>query len=107
MIRHIVLWKLKPEAATDAGTLRRNLDQIRRNHRVMEQASPLILRMELVESVQSGKDIYEFGAIMDFASLDTLHAYRASSAHMEPAAMEFCNSVRERKATIDYEINGD
>lgn len=104
MIRHVVLWKLKPEAVATEEILEANLAQVCENHRKMQANAPQILRMELCRSVQSGTDIYEFGAIMDFASLETLRAYRASPAHLEPEAMAFCNAIRERKATIDYEV---
>ena len=104
MIRHVVLWKLKPEACATPEILQANLAKIRENHRIMDQNSPLILRMELCQSVRQGEDIYEFGAIMDFASLEALLEYRASPAHLEPEAKAFCDAVRERKATIDYEV---
>lgn len=106
MIRHIVLWKLKETITADEEVLRKTVDQIFENHRRMKENAPQILRMELCRSVRSGADIYEFGAIMDFASVESLLEFRASDAHTDPVAMAFCHCVRERKATIDFEVPG-
>lgn len=104
MIKHIVLWKLKPEMVATKDIYQKNIAQIRENYRVLRKKVPEIVKLELFETVKHGKDIYEFGAAMEFASLEALESFQRSDAHKEPAAKAFCDSVRECKAVIDYEI---
>lgn len=103
MIRHIVLWKLKPEEAT-GDVLARNIDQIRKNSQRMVDEMPLIRGFSFFVGVKQGKDLYELATAMDFDSLEDLTAFQASPAHHDPDSRAFCDRVRERKAVIDFEI---
>lgn len=103
MIRHIVLWKLKPEEATPE-VLAQNIDQIRRNSQRMVERMPLIRSFSFYVGVKQGKDLYEIATAMDFDSLEDLAAFQASPAHHDPDSRAFCERVRERKAVIDFEI---
>ena len=104
MIRHVVLWKLKPEATATEEIYQKNMAQIRENHRVLKQAVPQIRKMTVAEGVNTGKDFYEFGAFMDFDSLEDLAIFQKSDAHKDPTAKAFCESVRACKAVIDFEF---
>lgn len=103
MIRHVVLWKLKPEAA-DSEVLAQNLAQIYRNCQRMVEEMPLIRRFSFYSGIKQGKDLYEAATAMDFDSLEALAEFQASPAHHDPDSRAFCELVRERKAVIDFEI---
>lgn len=103
MIRHVVLWKLKPEAA-HAEVLAENIAQIRKNCQRMVEEMPLIRRFSFYVGVKQGNDLYEVATAMDFDSLEALAEFQASPAHHDPDSRAFCELVRERKAVIDFEI---
>lgn len=103
MIRHVVLWKLKPEAASPE-VLAHNIAQIRRNCQRMVEQLPLIRNFAFYQGVKQGKDLYEVATAMDFDSLEALAEFQASPAHHDPDSRAFCELVREHKAVIDFEI---
>ena len=103
MIRHVVLWKLKSEAASPE-VLAQNIAQIRRNCQHMVEQLPLIRNFAFYQGVKQGKDLYEVATAMDFDSLEALAEFQASPAHHDPDSRAFCELVRERKAVIDFEI---
>lgn len=103
MIRHVVLWKLKPEAASPE-VLAQNIAQIRRNCQRMVEQLPLIRNFAFYQGVKQGKDLYEVATAMDFDSLEALAEFQASPAHHDPDSRAFCELVRKRKAVIDFEI---
>lgn len=103
MIRHVVLWKLKPEAASPE-VLAQNIAQIRRNCQRMVEQLPLIRNFAFYQGVKQGKDLFEVATAMDFDSLEALAEFQASPAHHDPDSRAFCELVRERKAVIDFEI---
>lgn len=104
MIRHLVMWKLKPEAVATEEIYKQNLAQVRENFRVLCAAVPEIQNFGLFENINHGGDFYEFVVSMDFEDAAALQRFQVSPAHREPISKAFCLSIRERKATVDYEF---
>lgn len=104
MVRHVVLWKLKDEVASDARRLEQTIAQIRKNSETLASSMPLVRGFSFYQSITHGTDIYELGTAMDFDSREDIAEFRASPQHQEPDAMAFCHAVRERKAVIDFEF---
>ena len=105
MIRHMVLWMLKPEAKITEEIKNQNIErQIIRSHEMFEHAS-MMKDLRVYKGVRAGSDVYDFVVVMDFDSLDDLEKFEKSPDHMDPVARSFGLSIRERKAVIDIELD--
>ena len=104
MVKHVVLWKLKPEASATPEILEQNISRQMERFRQMQADVPEILNLEVFRNFKQGPDFYEFMVVMDFASREALEAFQHSPSHTDPEARAFGQSIRERKAVIDYEI---
>ncbi len=96
MIRHICMFKLKPEnkeevikTAIEKAEMLRDIPQIR--------------RFEVVVNVADAPESnYELSLIFDFENMDELRAYQADERHVKFG--DYIKSVREGRACIDYEF---
>ena len=104
MIKHCVMWKLKPEAVATPEIFEANLAKQTERFRQMERDVPEIDKLEIYRNIKSGKDFYEFMVVMDFKDRDALEAFQHSDTHTDPAARAFGQSIRERKAVVDFEL---
>ena len=94
MIRHIVLWRLKPEGRLRFGDVRAALEaQLGR--------IPGLLRVEVGRSFATGRRAVDFALCCDFESRDALEAYHAHPAHRETRGI--VDSLVEEHWIVDYE----
>lgn len=104
MVKHIVLWMLKPEAKATKECLEANMSRQMARFREMQQDCPMIRALNVYPSFRTGTDIYDFAVVMDFDSREDLEAFQKSPGHKNPKASSFGLSIRERKAVVDIEI---
>lgn len=104
MIRHMVMWKLKPEAKSTKETEDANFEKLMRKFKSMKENIPEIKSYKVYKSVNTGEGFYDFVVIMDFNSQEDLQKFQVSDDHLEPEARKFVNLIRESKAVVDYEL---
>jgi hypothetical protein len=99
MVKHIVFWKLEPNA--EGASAAENAARIKRDLEALVGRIPGLLEAEVgVDFNRSGAawDLAYVSVFTDRASLD---AYQRHPAH-EPVA-EFIAKVRTDRAVVDYE----
>ena len=105
MVKHVVMWKLKPEAAATPEILDANIARMEKRYQEMKEAVPDMISYELYRNFKHGNpDFCEFMVVMTFASREDLKTFQESPSHTDPVAREFGRSIRERRAVVDYEI---
>lgn len=98
MIKHIVMWKLKPEA--EGHTASENAHWIKEHLEALMGVVPQLLSCEVGINVIDGN--YDACLISTFASLDDLDAYKKHPAHV--AISSYCKKVRESRVACDFVI---
>ena len=99
MIRHLVLWKLSPDAAEDSQLIVAELEQR------FEALVPVIDGLERLRiRADIGETDGNWDVLLDADYRDTaaLDAYQAHPAHVEAAA--YARSVVTARACIDFEV---
>lgn len=104
MVKHIVLWMLKPEAKETPEILKANMDRQMARFRQMQAEAPMIRSLQVYPSFTSGNDIYDFAVVMEFEDREALQAFQVSPTHKDPEARKFGMSIRLKKAVIDIEL---
>ncbi len=95
MIRHIVLWRLKPEA-------RARLDEIRAALEAQRGRIPGLLRVEVGRSIAAGRRAVDLALVCDFESRAALDAYHRHAAHHETRSI--VDPLVDEHWIADYEI---
>ncbi|MDD3347302.1 Dabb family protein [Oscillibacter sp.] len=93
MIRHIVMWKFRPDTEAEQALF---LDGLRS----LQGVIPQLLRSEV--SMNVGKGNYDAVLVSEFESLEALEAYKNDPRHQAVSAL--CKSIREQRAAVDSEI---
>lgn len=78
MIRHVVLWKLKPEGVAAFDLIERTLKA---------QKIPGLLNTEVGRNFATGRRAVDFSLILDFESREALAAYHRHPAHLATRAI--------------------
>ncbi len=95
MVRHIVLWKLKPAADTDFASIRAALEaQLGR--------IPGLLKVEVRRSFNTGRHATDFALVCDFANREALAAYHRHAAHAQTRAV--VDRLTAEHWIADYEL---
>ncbi len=97
MIRHIVLWRLKPEGREASA-----FDRIRAALEAQKGRIPGLLRVEVGRSVAGGRRAVDFALVCDFESRAALEAYHRHPAHQETRAI--VDPLIEEHWIADYEL---
>ncbi len=100
MIRHVVLWRFKPEAKS-AGKIT-DLARIERNIQAMRGAIPGLLRIEIGANQAAGADVADLMLLADFVSWDALKHYEQHALHDELRGI--IGPQRTERRLVDYEI---
>jgi quinol monooxygenase YgiN len=100
VIRHLVLWKLKPEAhgrsaAENARAIKEKLEALR--GRV-----PGMLRLEVGIDFSRTDSSSDVALYSEFESREALDAYQAHPEHK--AVMPFILEARSERRLVDYEV---
>ena len=95
MIRHIVLWRLKPEGRARFAEIKATLEaQVGR--------IPGLLRVEVGRNIREGRRSVDFALTCDFADLASLEAYHKHRVHHETRAV--VDPLIDDHSIIDYEL---
>ncbi|MDR2944550.1 MAG: Dabb family protein [Methanosarcinales archaeon] len=100
MIKHIVLWKLKPEA--EGKTARENAVLIKEKLEGLFCKIPEIKSIQVRENTLDIEGNYDAALIAEFESEDAMYAYQKNPLHEEVAA--YVKKTAETRAAIDFEI---
>lgn len=98
MIKHIVMWKLKPEA--EGHTAQENALWMKEHLEALMGVVPELLSCEVGINVAEGN--YDACLVSTFRSLEDLAAYKIHPAHV--AISTYCKKIRESRVACDYEI---
>lgn len=80
MIRHIVLWRLKPQSSALFEALRSALE-------AQQGRIPGLLRVEVGRNFRPGRRAVDFALTCDFESEQALEAYHRHPVHLETRAI--------------------
>ncbi len=93
MIRHIVMWKVRPGTEKEQAEF---LDGLRG----LQGVIPELLSSETAVNVGPGN--YDAVLVSTFESLEALEAYKNDPRHKAVSAL--CKSIREDRTAVDYVI---
>ncbi|MDV0445008.1 hypothetical protein MmiAt1_05600 [Methanimicrococcus sp. At1] len=100
MIKHIVLWKLKP--AAEGKTAEENAGIIKEQLEGLYGKIPEIKSIQVQKNTLEGAGNYDIALIAEFETFETMTAYQKNPLH-EEAAIYVKKAVEER-AAIDFEF---
>ncbi|HIK09002.1 MAG TPA: Dabb family protein [Oscillatoriaceae cyanobacterium M33_DOE_052] len=100
MIKHIVMWRLKDEAA--GFSMEENASQIKEMLENLKGVIPEILHLEVGMNVLASPAAYEVALYSEFASLEALAAYQRHPEHEK--CKEFIGQITKERAVVDYEV---
>lgn len=95
MIRHVVLWRLKPMERDIFHTIRSALE-------AQQGKIPGLLRVEVGRNFATGRRAADFSLICDFESRDALAGYHRHPVHMQTRAV--VDPLVEEHWIVDYEL---
>ena len=96
MVKHIVLWNIKPECKAEADAY---IEKIKGLLEALVGVVPGLLKMEVAKNIREG---YDFGLYSEFADKTALEGYIIHPEHKK--AGEFVRSVVCDRASLDFEI---
>ena len=96
MIRHIVLFKFKPEVAEEER------DSALKNLRALPEKIPVIREFEVGEDVVHSPRSWDYALVSVFDDLESLDEYQVNSDHVAAARRlrDMCESI----ASVDFEF---
>ncbi|HEX4928958.1 MAG TPA: Dabb family protein [Burkholderiales bacterium] len=94
MIRHVVLWRLKPEA-------RERFEEVRAALEAQLGRIPGLLRVEVGRNFAAGRRAVDFALLCDFESRAALEAYHRHAAHQETRTV--VDPLIDEHWIVDYE----
>ena len=100
MVKHIVFWKLKEEAA-GAGA-RENAERLRKMLLALRSSIPQIVEMEVGFNFNPSEAAFDVALYTVFESRGALEAYQNHPEHLKVA--EFVREIRSERAVVDYEV---
>ncbi len=99
MIKHIVMWRLKPEAeGADAAT---NARRVKTALESLRGRIPGVLAIEVGIDVERSSAAFDVVLYSEFESREALAAYQTHPEHARVA--EFIGRIRQDRAVVDYE----
>jgi hypothetical protein len=100
MIKHIVMWKLKPEA--EGLTAKENAQWMKEHLEALVGVVPEIRSLEVGVNNNPSASAYDAVLVSTFDNKEALDSYKVNPAHLAVAA--YCKEVREARADVDFEI---
>ncbi len=100
VIKHIVLWKLKDQAA-GAGKAE-NAERICRDVAALAGCVPGLLSIEAGINLDAPEGAWDVALYSEFESREALAAYQVHPEH--EALKALVAEVREDRAVVDYEV---
>ena len=99
MVRHIVMWKLKDQAA--GGTKLGNAELLKEKLESLNGKIPGMLKLEVGIGFSKTTDSWDVVLYSEFKSREDLNNYQSNPDHK--AIMPFVAEVREERGMVDYE----
>ena len=99
MLKHIVLFKLKPSA--EGAGMEENAKRIKRDLEALTAVIPQIRKLEVGINCVPGDAAYDLAIYSEFANEADLGIYAKHPEHVKVA--EFVGKVRESRVVVDYE----
>jgi hypothetical protein len=100
LIRHVVMWTLKPEA--DGVSRAENARRLRERLEALPAAIPQIRALEVGLDLEAEAGAWDVVLVSTFEREADLAAYRIHPAHV--ALVEWLRRVRDQRATVDYRV---
>jgi hypothetical protein len=100
MLKHIVLFKLKPSA--EGASKEENAKKIKRDLEALKGVIPQIRHIEVGINAIPSDAAYDVAIYSEFANEADLNTYAKHPEHMKVA--EFVGKVRESRVVVDYII---
>jgi hypothetical protein len=100
VIKHIVLWKLKPQA--EGASKAENAKKIREVLEPLELVIPEVQHLEVGINIDDGNGTADVVLYSIFDNPQALEAYMRHPAHVQAA--EFVRRVVSDRVAIDYEL---
>ena len=98
MLKHIVLFKLKP--AAEGASKEENAKKIKRDLEALKRRIPQIRHIEVGINIILSDAAYDVAIYSEFANKDDLAIYAKHPEHVKVA--EFVGTVRASRAVVDY-----
>lgn len=100
MIKHIVFWTLKDNAAgrskiENAGELKKILESLK-------DKIDVIGKIEVGINLNNSEAAFDVALYSEFDSLIALETYQKHPEHLK--VVSFVNEIRDKRAVVDYEI---
>ncbi len=100
MVKHIVIWKLKDQAA--GASKADNLRRMKTELEALQQKLPFIRKIEVGFNLDPEQSDYDVVLYSEFASREDLDRYQESPEHQAVAVL--ISTFREERVMIDYEV---
>lgn len=100
MIRHIVMWKFKPEA--EGKTREENMEIVRERLYALLPIIPEIKRMEIGLDISHTDMSMDFCLLTEFDSKETLSYYAEHPEHLKVS--QYVRAVIETRVVLDSEL---
>ena len=100
VVKHIVLWSLKPEAP--GRSKRENALLIKERLEALVGIVPGLLRAEVGIDFGGTEQSFDIALVAEFESRAALAGYRDHPAHQD--VVTFIREVREDRVAVDYEV---
>ncbi len=98
MLKHIVMWKFKPEA--EGRTCKENALWMKEHLEGLVGKIPEILSLEVGVNVNESEVAYDAVLVSAFEDEAAMAAYKVNPLHQEISA--YCKKVRESRVVVDY-----
>jgi hypothetical protein len=98
MLKHIVLFKLKP--AAEGASKEENAKKIKRDLEALKGVIPQIRHIEVGINVIPSETAYDIAIYSEFADEKDLNIYMKHPEHVKVA--EYIGKVRESRVVVDY-----
>lgn len=100
MIRHIVMWKFKPEA--EGKTREENMEIVRERLYALLPMIPEIKRMEIGIDISNTDMSMDLCLLTEFDSVEALNYYAGHPEHLKVS--KYVSSVIETRVVLDSEL---
>ncbi|NIR50701.1 Dabb family protein [candidate division KSB1 bacterium] len=101
MVRHIVMWKLKDEAA--GATKAQNARKLKTKLESLQQTIPQLKFAEVGINFNISQAAYDVVLYSEFENKEALQAYQMHPEHKK-LITDFLDKVRTDKKVVDYEV---
>lgn len=98
MLKHIVMWQLKPEA--EGHTAQENALWLKEHLEALMGTVPQLRSCEV--GINVVEDNYDACLISTFDNLEDLEKYKKHPAHVEISA--YCKKIRLSRVACDFEV---